>query len=574
MNPLLTEVYFPTLASLPTSEVAAARAILQQAWATYLPSVDARPNSVVGDSFLAGAAPMVRAIETAAERLRSDLDPQEVGNGIIYSCEVVQKFLANFGVYDLSSIATAGYVLLTLSSLPDGRTLELPRHLRFTTSTGSAELAIACPNPGNPAIVQPGEALVEGNNEFKASRTGVDAYVVILPVYSSEYEVIPDDASLLLSVDIDNITGASAFAFTSMAVTSGLPELARKTQLTAFAGSPSSVGGIRRFAEIYFPGVKGVSVANPGDPEQVRASITALGFPRPAADVFVLGKRAFRKVTQSIRVPYDIGTGIFCGEFHPISTPQLMESVTWGSDTSIGIDTSVWMNSQNPTLPGALAAGSGDESYWVTFPMPLDEDDLERISISPSEGNGPYAVFNVTYLADDEVARFRTTLQSPDWKMHGSDLVVFPFRVARVTELQITYHRKPGAKMALEQARSEILTDVLDTIFPSVLSPAAWTESVSFAGAARVAGIKITASLTWGIATHLIPANVDPLNDYAAAAAAAVELPTVSITTAESLADGFVDDDIGEIGSLYRVAGPRNMAWLALPEDISFVETL
>lgn len=573
MNPLLTVEYFPTLAELPAAEVAAVRSILQQAWAAHLPGVDARPASVVGDSFLAGAAPMLRAVEVAAERLRSDLDPHQVGDGIIYSCEVVQKFLANFGVYDLGGISTTGYVLLTLSSMPEARVFELPRHLRFTTSQGGIELAIACPFPGNPAIVRPGEPLQEGANEFKASRTGGDAYIVLLPVYSAEYIVIPDATTLSLSESIDTITGAAAFAFSALPTTAGLPELARKTQLTAFAASPSTVGGIRRFADLYFPGVKGVSVANPGDPEQVRASISALGFPKPAADVFVLGKRAFREVVQTVKLRYNSAGQYFSGAFDPISTPQIFNGLTWDSDASIPLEPEIWMYCDNPSLPGALAAGSGDERYWVTVPMPLDGDGAERLSIIPDEEGGPYAWFDFSYLADDEVARFRATLRSPDWRMHGTDVIVMPFRVARIRALQVSYHRRAGTRMALEQARQEILADILGTVFPAVLSPAAWTESTAFAGASKVTAIQVSASLSWGIATHILPAGEDPAVDYPAADAAKLDLLEVALTS-DTLADGFLDTDIGEVDSRYRVAGPRNMTWFILPEDITFVETL
>lgn len=569
MNHLL-ENYLPAPADVPAEQVLAARNLLTVLWGLYLPDVDTRPNSVIGDSFFAGAAPVMAAADIAVERLLSDLDPEQVANNIIYDCSVVEKFLANFGVYAPASIGTAGYVRLVFNVIPPTGSWELPRHLRFRFSDSTVEYSIRLPQVGPLILRAPGYPLAGGTNSVALVQTGPASFSAFVAVESTAVETILDGASATVSVDLPGLQSAVGYSFSTYPVAVGLPELARKTRLTAYAASPSTVGGLRRFAEAELPGVLAISPTGPGDPEQLRAGFTTLGFPKPAVDIHVRGRRGFRLETQLVQLFYDAASQRFCGEFAPLVTPQLMQDVVWEGNTAVTLAHTVWMRPP-AELPGVLAAGSGEESYWISLAMPLDDDDAELVSITP-DAAGSYAWFSVSYLADAEVGNVRNTFSGGDWRLFGADVIVLPFRVVEITSMVVKYRREAGTRILLDTARAEIAANINTTNFPKPLSQAAWVDSMLYAGAEVVTDIEVAATVRWTIADRIIPTAEDPVEDFDAADAAAKDAPTLDLDGPQNLTPAYVDPDLGTVDATYAAAGARNVTWYIRPESIYFEE--
>ncbi len=568
MNPLLT-TYLPVPADVPAASVLEARRLLTILWGLYLPDIDTRPNSVIGDSFVAGAAAVMAAGDIAAERLRSDMDPENVANNIIYDCAFVEAFLANFGVYAPSAIGTAGYIRLVFDTLPAGGTLEVARHLRFRFATDD-EYQLRLPAPGPLLLSSPGYPLSGGTNSLPLVQTGSSSWSVVVAVESSVVADIRDSTAATVSIDLDGLQSAAGYGFSSQDVAVGLPALARKTRTTAYAATPTTANGIRRFADVEMPGVLAIAAASPGDPEQLRAGLTSLGFPAPAVDIYIRGRRGFREESQLVKLSYDATAQRFVGLFEPVSTPQLMRTVYWEGNPLVVLDPTIWMKSST-RLPGVQSAGSGEESYWISLPMPIGDDDAEVVSISPGEG-GSHAWFVVTYLADSEVRSARELLTSGDWKLFGADAAVLPFRVVEIEALIVHYKRRPGTRVLLDTARTEIAANINGTNYPSPLSTAPWIDSMVYAGAETVIDFEVAAELRWGIAEKLLVEDSDPSEDYDEALASCIPLEPFLISSTDELTPAYVDPDLGTADATFSAAGPRNVTWYIRPESISFVE--
>lgn len=570
MSALLT-TYLPALTEVPAERVQETRNLLSVMWGLYLPDIDIRANSVLGDSLMVGASASMTALDIAVDRFRSDMDPEQVGQNIIYDCPFVERFLANFGVYAAPTVGTSGFVRLVFNAAPGIGGWELPRHLRFRFSDELVEFQVKLTHPGPLLILAPGLPLVGGVNGYRLVQVGPTTYATTLCVEASESTTVDDGATGVISQEITGLQSITALGFSTYPVSMGLPALARKSRVAAYAATPSTANGIRRFAELELPGVLGISSTGPGDVEQLRASFTTMGFPKSAADIYVRGQRAFRSESQVVRLDYDPANSRFVGKFFPISPPLLFNSVVWEGNEDLTLDPVVWMRSPD-TLPGVLAAGSGFETYFISLPMPTDDEDADLIQPSPETGGSAHAWFVVTYQVDDEVLNVRNTLSGNGWKNYGVDVMVLPFRVVEIFNLHIQFRRKAGTRVVLDTARDEIYRNINALVYPHPINSASWIDSMFYAGADVVTQIRVAAECTWCCADRLIPAFADPTTNYTGAMAASLPAPFLDIATVEGLTPVYTDPRIGLPDSTFCAVGPRNIMWRIRPESITFEE--
>lgn len=564
----ILQTYLPSFDEITADQINETRAILEALWGLYAPGVDVRRNSVLGDSFIAGAAGIFTALGIAGDRLRSDMDPENVGNGIIYDCDFVERFLAYFSVYATPDHGTTGFVRLVFDRQPAGGLLALPRHLRFREAGGADDIDVRLPFPGEIQIIAAGNPIPPGTNSFRLSQTGASTFETVLPVQASAVLDVSDSATMETTEEVTGLTSASAVGFQTIPLDVGLPALARKTRAAVYAATPTTLAGLRRFAEVHLPGVDAISAAGPGDIEQLRASVNGLGFPKAAADIYVRGKRAFREVTQLVQLFYDGANDRFVGRFEPTSTPLLLRGIVWEGNTDVALTPTVWLRSA-AGLPGVLSAGSGVESYFISLPMPTGSD--APVSVTPGSPD-PYAWFLVTYLADDEVAATRQILAGPDWAPFNLDVAVRPFVVMDIESIRISYRRRAGSRVTLAAARDEIYKNVLETAPPVPLSYASWVDSMRYAGAEVVTAVAVGGAVRWTIADLVIPPEADPTSDFDAANAAALPAPSVGISSSADLHVAMVDPLLGTEDATNHAVGPRSLTWWTEPERITFEE--
>lgn len=564
-NPLL-EDYLPAAADVTPEMAAAVRSRLASLWLLQDPSADTGPNTVIGDRVLTPAAFAFAAVEEAMRRFMSDLDPDNVARGIIYNCDFVERFLANFGVYALPDVAGTGVVRLTFDTNIGSNPVELDRGLRFRTATGEPELTMFLPQEGPLELVPAGGVLAGEGNKKRLTEVGRDLFVVDIPVTTEETVEIEAGTELEMTALPENLVSAVCLTdIVNTAPSQSLAVLAGKTRDTVYAASPGQLGGLRRFVAQALPGSKLVFATGPGDDEMLRGVTNALGITVPAADVFVRGASAFLEETQLIWLDYDGVNERFTGRWYPVSTPLLMRSILWEGNEAMTLDTTVWgRSSDEDRAPLLTAAGTGLEDYWIT----IDLNGSEEIDVETDPSRGTGAWFLVTYLADPGVEPVRDLLMSPDNRPIGVDVLVKPPVLVRVSDLTVSYRRRHGQSLRLSTARSEIVAHVNGCGWPDRMTTAPWIDSMYYGGASAVE-FSVAAEVVWTVADRWIEAGVDdPVTDYAAALAGSFEPPLVSITDTDDLTPG-ADESTPAQGA---ACGWRNVAWYIESDDITFTE--
>lgn len=82
----LISTYYPALADIPAASIRAARERIVNYLQAAHPELDTRPNTPFGDLYITPAAEDMAAKEVAWGRVLSDLDLQNVADGIVYNC--------------------------------------------------------------------------------------------------------------------------------------------------------------------------------------------------------------------------------------------------------------------------------------------------------------------------------------------------------------------------------------------------------------------------------------------------------------------------------------------------------
>lgn len=573
MSSLFT-TYLPSSSEITAAALADARARVEAIWRAYDASADTTPGSVVGDRILTPFAGMIAAVEEASRRLMSDMDPQNVANGVIYSCDFVTRFLDNFGVYAADEQLGGGVLRLSFDQQALDWTdnkYELDRSLRFRTVDG-VELEMVLTYPGGLILRTPGALPQENTNQAWLVEIGPDRFSVDIQVMARVPVTVAAGAAMSVSETITGLTACNALVSFHSLGASGLSTLAKKVRETAYAATPSQLGGLRRFIKQAVPRATLVSASGPGDPGMLRGSANALGLPVNAIDVRVRGYDAWQLDRQTVWLEYDTDNDRFVGEWQPMQAPLLLRGVSWTTSPQIQLDATIWGRSGDTRAPLLTAAGSGLEEYWISLPMPLDDADAPLISLSVLRGN-PGAWFTVDYLCDPTVAAVRAALLAPDNLPIGADVLVKPLLPVELNLIRANYRRRNGVTFNLAAARSEIHSHVLGTGWPEIMSDAAWIDSINYAGASSVIGFDVEGAVRWSVAHRWLPDDADsPVEDYDAALAASFTPPVVEVTSTQELIPTYIDPDWGLGTATGAACGPKDLHWYIEASSVRFRE--
>ena len=124
--------YFPDVADVDEASLLSARQRLDTFLKQKFPNLDTRPNSVFGDLGLSPYAYLVACHEIAMGRFMSDLDLEQVANGVIYNCDFVKKYIQNFATVDQTTLQSSGVIRLVFCN-NDSYTID--RRARFIFNT-------------------------------------------------------------------------------------------------------------------------------------------------------------------------------------------------------------------------------------------------------------------------------------------------------------------------------------------------------------------------------------------------------------------------------------------------------
>jgi hypothetical protein len=531
------------------------------------------PGSVFGDSYVSPAAVFFAALTVSQNRFMSDLDLENVANGVIYSCTFVERYLGNFAVRDVTTLQSSGLVRLTFSA-----DIEYAINKGVKFSFGSDDVFYPrLPSMATDAfrILPSGSVPDTALNEIALAQTSLSTWAVDLPLTGKMTAGVARGTSGRASKVQPELIGiAAAVQFEYGLPPASLSALAEIARRTAYAASVGSRNSTRAFVTSQWPETKVVSLALSGDSEMQRTVPgTALALAAPAADIFFRSSRDYQEESQSVRLSYVPSLQAFRGKVRFLHRPSMIESVVPTGDlTRVMTSVDVYSRVADTRFPGSTGCGTTHEEFWIHVVPPLDQFGASLVSRS-SDATGFFAMFTVTYRADPLFEPVSAMLTSPDNAPVGLDIAVKAGPLVEVRSLTIGYRRKPGTTMALDAARAEIAAYVNGVGWPELFSEAPIVESMYAAGALRTQSIAYQAVLSITAAKTRFDPSFNPVLtlDWNAPGVSTLP-PSYEISTAAGMRpDILASGTSNGVPELYAVSD-RNVRYYLPPENIIFEE--
>ena len=506
--------YFPDVNEVDAATLQSARDRLATFIQKKFPDLDVKPTSVFGDLGLSPFAYLVATFEIATGRFMSDLDLEQVANGVIYNCDFVKKFINNFATVDSDTLKSSGVIRLVFCA---DSTYTIDRRARFLFGTGN-EFTLRLANPGGLSILPVGSIPSSGANEYALKQISETEYAIDIGVVGTMATQV--NVGTAGTTDYtEGLTDMTAI----LAVTNfdfGLPSeslatLAAKTRETFYTATMTTRSGSQNFLAREFPDLAAISPIVPGDTAAIRASVNPLGVANGKMDVCVQSQNFSTPVVQTLKLVYSSTANAFFGALDLIEVPQTIESIKYSGDTTLDLGTKgpsgdieiLAQTSDFAKAPMLTSAYSTYEKYWIKINMPTATGGVDLIT--PQVYNGEqYAFFTVTYNADPLVKVISDTLSSSDLTPVGVDVLIKGFTPIVIDTLLITYTKKPGVTMALETARTEIYNYFRTLGYNKVYSQSKIYDAMFYAGADDVVSITVNSDIQWSIGDKFIPSSV------------------------------------------------------------------
>lgn len=573
-----TEEYYPNLAELTTQQLSDARAKVVAVLQPHFDDIDLSPGTPTGDAVVAPLAAFVAASEEAHGRLMSDLDLENVANGLVYSCDFVQKYLGNFSVYDVDNLRSFGMVRMTFSSNV-ARTLDKSMMFRFGTDD---EWKFKVSSEAAGVSILPAGSVYNGEPDtFVLSQTSVNTWAVDLPLEGvMTADISRGTTGLATRLPSDVVGIAASIDFLQGVPSAGIADLARMARRVFHALTANSRGGTSSLVLRHWPETSMVSPVVNGDPEMQRiAPGSSMILQAPAMDLYFRSNRDNQVETQVVKLYYrqksaSDPTMVFRGHAGFLHRPSKILSVEWvGSTTTTAVASyKLFSASTRTDLYGSLACGSRYESLWLQVSPVL----ATGMSVIPRTGTGndAHALFTVTYLADPLLESVSDTMESPDNAPPGLDLIVKSGPLAYLDSMVVSYNRSPGTRMLLTTAQEKIAAYLGSAGYPSVFRQTAIHDIMKNAGAVRTTAIDVAGKVLVSPAGYRFkPAVItDPYDYNADWEAGSVTMLGVNITNISQLSTPTITNTVnGGIPEVWA-ATERNMRYYIDPANITFHE--
>lgn len=496
-----TAEYYPELESLTETQLSEARSFVISSLRSKFKDVDLAAGSVTGDLVVEPLATFLAAATEAHRRLLSDLDLSNVAAGVIYSCDFVERYLGNFGVYDIDNLKTVGLVRLTFSD-PGPRSLN--RSMRFRFGVDEFSLYFHADWEDDFLILAPGDEPEDSTNKGTLIQTSASTWAVDIPLTGAMTVPVLRGAQGLTNVVTPGLIAIQAATnFIPSNDTNSLPELARRARLLSTSISVNSKTGTVALVRKNWPNARHVCPIITGDPEMLRAFVNSPGaFQQPAMDLYVRSSRDMVKESQIVYVKRVGSTAIMRGEFKALGRPSVVDRVYW-SAASIPVENwTLYTKSSRPELLGQTHCGSLHEQFWFEAELPLDVLDTPLVPLN-ADGTTP---LEVDYYLDPLLKPIALTLEAPVNKQPGLDLVVKAGPLANLSKLTIAYRRQAGVRMLLTDARSKIEEYVRATGWPEPYNELKIHTIMRNAGAADVLALTYEGEISFTPATRQLHA--------------------------------------------------------------------
>lgn len=583
--------YFPELSSIDAVKLKDTRERIIAYMASGYPDLDMSQNSVFGDLVITPFAHLLAAHEEAMGRFMSDLDMENVANGIIYNCDFVRAYLGNFAVVDRANLHSTGVIRIITCA---DKEITIDRRTRYSFGTDNT-FYLKLPHPGH-FVIKPTDSSVSPNTNGRVlKQLDLTTWAVDIGVVGTMNgdPVLKGSAGATDVPDVD-ITGIVAVIdFTKGIPETSLPVLAEKTRTTFYSATLNTRNGARHFLSKEFPSLVSSSPVINNDDEQMREVVSALGIAEGKVDLFVMSNGFSNIDSQTVRmplynpVPSEGNPSRFIIQMNFLNPPCFIDSIVSATQPTIDlgfkdVDPNTYIISRSSNFakaPLLQCAYSKYEDYFLCINMPLD-DDTPLLTTIVGEGGVQFHDFTINYRSDPMVPVIADTVESQNVAPVGIDVLTKGFIVVVIKKLTISYVKTPGVTMALDTARNEIFNYFRTLVYNKVYSSSRIIDSMYYAGATEIISIVPDAYVQWTVADKICPNtfvgdNEDFITDWADVLADhALSPPVNTITTSADLNISYVDPDIGTSDETYACIGKRNVCYLLDKANIVFTEVI
>ncbi len=568
--------YFPDVADVTQEQLLSARQRLDTILKQKYPNLDTRPNSVFGDLGLAPYAYLVACHEIAMDRFMSDLDLEQVANGIVYNCDFVRKYIQNFATVDQTTLKSSGVIRLVFCA-DDSYTID--RRARFIFDTEN-EFTLRLPNPGSLDVLPVGSMPSPYTNEYALKQISETEYAIDIGVVGTMVSQVSsgDVGTTDYSVaDLTSILAVTNFEFGLPA--ESLATLAAKTREAFYSATLTTRAVANNYLAREFPDLAATSPILPGDTAAVRAAINPLGVANGKMDICVQSKNFGTTVSQTLQLTYSASGAsgpAYYGKLDLIEVPQVIDSIQYSGDTTIDLGIKgptgkiniLSKSTDSSKAPLLTSSYSTYEDYWIRIVAPsasgFDFNPINDIS------GTQYNYFTINYRADPLVKVVSDTLGSSNLTPIGVDVLVKGYVPIYINSLLITYTKKPGVRVALETARDEIYNYFKTLGYNKIYAASKIYDAMYYAGADDVVSIAVNSQIQWSIADKIIPASVtaDPSGQTGFDSAYASSLPLPATVYNNLSATAAFE------ATTYSVMEARNRGYYLPLENILFSEVI
>lgn len=493
------QTYMPEVIELESADVYSTRERLEQYCLAAAPDVETNPNTVVGDLVVTPQAYVLTAIEKGMDRLLSDLQLENVANGVIYNCEFVANWIKNFAVDTTFQLKPSGVVRLIFSK---NKQYTLDRHTTFTVN--NAIFSCYLPNIGDFIIYPVGSQLPTNVNGTIMIATGDGTFFADIPVIG-ETDILELTAGTAFVMDpaLPECESATALAdFDAGTETISLQDLAKRARTTMHAASLNTRNGAINYLKSVCPLVECVYAIHNGDKEMLRDSHNAYGVSMGVLDLYARSK-GYNFTEKQVLTMYlnKAGTYYEC-DWDYVGQPYHIESLTHEKRPELlSIDHTI--TSTNGKGLGALAAYSRHEKLHIEVGEAVDEEGDSYFEPKIDSDGRLYTQFTITYQTDPLFPAIAQTVENDDNRPVNTDILVRGFIPIIFDQFEVEYVRTPGVLPDLESAFTKIKEYMGNLGAPYVFSEAEIARIMKDAGAKYMKKINVVARVQWSVAHRI-----------------------------------------------------------------------
>ena len=493
--------YVPNTLELSNSDVRQVRQQLSNYTELAFPDIANNPGTVIGDLIVTPQSYIITALQKGMENAFSDLQLENVANGIVYNCDFTKSYIKNFGVDTSLYYPSSGVLRLILSEDKD---YELDRSTQF--KLGNDIYSIYLPNTGNFTCLSTSSTPKDGENSSTIKDTGSGLWFCDVPVIGKNEQVtIAAGSQALISQIIPELASVYALVdFSSGVLADSVQNLAKKTQTTMFSASLNTRYGAIQYLNTVCPFVESAYALRDGDKELLRTYRNSYGIASGCLDIFARTQSYEFTEVQQVKLYLSEDGQWLEGEWNYTGQPYHLESITHPSIDVKDLEDREIISSSDPSLNlGAIAAYTKHEKLTIRLKNLFDSSQNSLFSFNietQGENKGKqYTYVTVTYQTDPLFRALASTVENIDYAPINSNVLVRGFTPVIISQFDVVYTKKPGVIPDLDTAKDKIKIYLGSLGSPNQFSMAEIASIMGEVGVNYVKTVDVNAKVQWSI---------------------------------------------------------------------------